>query len=117
MLSRRFPPLSNATLARVQAGGGAEDYDAASAAGTEKWAGEARAFVNDEATSDDRDSGSSVVLERTMAVDDALDVDWQRGDIVTYTYRGATQTGDIRDVKITSAAGRPGVARLTLRPV
>jgi hypothetical protein len=116
MRSRRFPPLSNATLARVQAGGGAEDYDAASAAGPEKWVGAARAFVNDQASSDDGARGSSVVLERTIVVDDALDVDWQRGDIVTYTYRGATQTGEIRDIKITSAQGVPGVARLTLRP-
>jgi hypothetical protein len=112
----RFPPLTNATLTRVQQGGGAEDYtNAAAAAGADKWAGSQPVFVSDRAVSEEAADRSSVAVERTIAVDDAVAVAWARGDAVTYTYQGQTQTGEVRDVKTTTAAGLPGVVRLALR--
>jgi hypothetical protein len=84
----RFPPITNATLTRVQPGGGAEDYDATTLSGADKFTGSQAAFVSDEQVSRDTGGTSTVVLERSVVVDDALAVDWARGDTLTYTYRG-----------------------------
>jgi hypothetical protein len=110
----RFPPITNATLTRVQPGGGAEDYDATPASGADKFTGSQAAFVSDEQVSRDG-SDSTIVIERSVAVDDALTVTWARGDTLTYTFRGSTLTGIVRDIKTTSAPGFPGVVRLVLR--
>jgi hypothetical protein len=111
----RFPPITNATLTRVQPGGGAEDYDATTLSGADKFTGSQAAFVSDEQVSRDAGGTSTIVLERSVAVDDALAVDWARGDTLTYTYRGDTLTGVVRDIKTTTAPGLPGVIRLVLR--
>ena len=110
----RFPPITNATLTRVRAGGGAEDYDQAPATGVDKWTGSQAVLVSDQEVSQDG-SDSSIVIERTVAVDDALDVEWARGDLLSYTYRGDTLAGTVRDVKTTTGNGLPGVVRLVLR--
>ena len=110
----RFPPIVNATLTRVQGGGGAEDYDATASTGADKWSGAAAVLVSDQEVSQDGQD-SSIVVERTVAVDDALDVEWARGDLLTYVYRGDTLTGTARDVKTTTGNGLPGVVRLVLR--
>lgn len=110
----RFPPIRNATLTAVTAGGGAEDYDTAPSSGAAKWTGTETVFVNDAAISDDTGERSSIDVERSIVVDDALAVAWARGDTLTYTYRGAAQSGVVRDVKVTSAPGLLGVVRLVL---
>jgi hypothetical protein len=110
-----FPPITNGTLTRVQAGGAAEDYDAVVAAGADKWTGAQPVFVSDEQVSQDAGGDSTIVLSRSVAVDDALTVAWARGDTLTYTFRGSTATGTVQDVKVTTAPGLPGVIRLVLR--
>lgn len=111
----KLPPITNATLTRVQAGGGAEDYEASSTGGTDKWTGAETVFVNDAQISDDTGRDSSIVTQRSIVVDETLPVTWERGDTVTYTYRGATKTGTVEDVKTTAAPGLLGVVRLVLR--
>lgn len=110
----RLPPIRNAILTQVQAGGGAEDYDQPAAGGPVKWSGSEDVFVNDQATSVDAGERSSILVERSVVVDDALDVDWARGDMLTYAFRGASQVGVVQDVKTTTAPGLPGVVRLIL---
>jgi hypothetical protein len=109
-----FPPIVNATLTRVQAAGGAEDYSTTATSGGDKWTGSEAVLVSDNTVSQDGND-STLVVERTIAVDDALAVTWARGDIVTYTYRSNVETGTVRDVKTTTAPGLPGVVRLALR--
>ena len=110
----RFPPIRNATLTQVRAGGGAEDYDQPTSEGAVKWSGIEEVFVNDQELSDDTGQRSSVLIRRSVVVDDALPVNWARGDTLIYTYRNTAQTGIVRDIKITSAPRRRGVVRLLL---
>jgi hypothetical protein len=111
----RFPPITNATLTRVQAGGGAEDYDDTPSTGADKWTGATAVLVSDQEISTEGGGDTTIVIERSIAVDDALTVAWTRGDQLTYTYRGQTLTGTVRDVKTTTAPALPGVVRLVLR--
>lgn len=111
----RFPPTTNATLSRVQAGAGAEDYDDTPAAGADKWTGSQGVLIVGEQASQDSGGDSSIIASRTVIVDNALAVTWERGDLLTFTYRGQGETATVRDVKQTFAQGLPGVVRLVLR--
>ena len=110
----RLPAITNATLTEVRAGGGSEDYDTPGSPGAVKWSGEQAVYVNDETVSEDVGERTSLVVERSVVVDDGLSVDWARGDTLAYTYRNDQQAGTVKDVKVTSAPGLPGVVRLML---
>jgi hypothetical protein len=106
----RFPPLTNATLTRV-----AEDTQ--DDGGTEKWAGTASVFVSDREIPTSDGQVDLIVMERSLVADDALPVDWARGDILTYTYRGDVIVSVVRSYRVTSASGMPGAVRLVVDSV
>jgi hypothetical protein len=112
-----LPIVECGTLTRVQTAGGAEDYSAtATLTGADKFDRQSQAACSSATSTVSRDgSDSTLVVERTIAVNDALAVTWARGDILTYTYRSNVETGTVRDVKTTTAPGLPGVIRLALR--
>jgi hypothetical protein len=103
----RFPPLTNATLTRV-----AEDTQDDS--GTVKWTGSASVFVSDREVTADDGQVEMIVVERSLVADDALAVEWARGDVLTYSYRGDVLQSVVRTFRVSSATGLPGAVRLTV---
>jgi hypothetical protein len=107
-------PVSNATLTRVQGGGGSEDYDTGPTGGADKWAGATGVYVNDRTNRVTSAERSSVIVSRTVVVAAELRVDWQVGDTLSFTWRRIAEQGSVRAIEISAVPGLPGTVRLTL---
>lgn len=86
-----MPPQTNAKLLKVAgvAVTGGESYDAPSAAGADKWAGDVDVYIRDRRNSRKSGDGEDIVLERTVIVDGGdPPVDWRVGDTITVQRTG-----------------------------
>lgn len=82
------PPLVNATLTAIKGGGAAEDYDTAAGADTNRWAGSADAYVDEQMLENVGPNGLDQVAATRLVVPFAQGELVQRGDTVVYTYDG-----------------------------
>jgi hypothetical protein len=98
-------PLVNATLTVIAGGGGDANYDTPAGADLPKWEGEEDAYVVEELVEVQRDD-SVDELQRTSIVITAERADGvERGDTLTYSYRGQTHTREVRDLRVAVLAG------------
>jgi hypothetical protein len=119
------PRQVNASITRIQqagatvGGGDVDDWDTpgtdspdeeAGGAGSEKWAGAISAYYREKVDRvPDGAGGINVLTRRTLWIDsadaEALAIDTD--DVVTFTARGASQTGQAKTI---ARAALPGVA-------
>lgn len=108
-------PHTNARLTLVRAGGQAEDYDRAAAAGADKWKGTAGVYLSERRERIEAAGTSSVIVTRSVVAPGALPVDWQEGDVLTLTPDGESpQKPQVRAVEHHRHPGAPSTVRLTL---
>lgn len=86
-------PYVNAALTKITAIGTSDDYDDAATSGADRWTGSVGIYVDDT-------RGQVISPQRIDEIDQTrLEIPWtvgrlvQRGDTLTYTYQGATETG------------------------
>jgi hypothetical protein len=108
-------PQTNARITTVRAAGASEDYDLTEGQGAVKWSGDEDAYVVERVTTTFAAEGAlNKIRDINVIIPDSLvDVADQplvvkTGDIVTYTFEGATHT---RRVLEYTHAYLPGVSR------
>lgn len=89
------PIIANATLTKIEGGGGAEDYDAPAGAPVSKWAGQSNAFYRIKRRMTPM---GERVAEEYLLVDANL-ADIAEGDLVTLDYDNLTFTRTVHDVR------------------
>jgi hypothetical protein len=91
---------SNATLTRVSGAAGAESFEGPAAAGPEKWAGSAPAYLRERRDRQRTAEGENRTIDRLLLVERRNpDLDWRSGDVVDFTKDGAAQTATVRLVE------------------
>lgn len=90
-------PQTNATVTRVAGSSAGESFDGPAAAGPEKWAGDAGAYLRERRDRSTGPGGQARTLDRLLIVETADPVvDWRSGDTVEFTYRGEAQSATVR---------------------
>lgn len=88
-------PQTNAQLLAVAGAGGAgnaEAYDGPAAAGAQKWAGQADAYLRERRDRLRQARGEDRAMIRELILDtEDPDIDWRSGDVVTYRRDGDDQ--------------------------
>lgn len=80
---------SNATLTKVSGASGGESFDGPAAAGPEKWAGSAPAYLRESRDRQLSAAGGDRVLVRSLIVqNDNPSIAWRSGDIAEITFAG-----------------------------
>ena len=110
----RLPAITNATLTAVAGAGFSDDYDDAATAGASKWTGSEDVLYSTSMTEQNAAGTSDVIEARSLVVSDDLDVDFEIGDVLTWTYRGDTQSDSVQRIAPTTAPGLAGVVRLVI---
>lgn len=83
----------NATLQLVTGAGAGESYDGPAAAGAQKFAGEAEAYLRERRDrSEEAAAGGTRRVERILIVPLDLAVDWRSGDVVTFERHATGET-------------------------
>lgn len=118
-----MPPQTNATVLRVAGAGRADDWDVPAAAGADKWAGQARAYLREATDRVVADGAVNVALRRELVLDTA-DVDVMGLDTDdTIEFRrdgGELELGKARAIRAARLAGVPSslqTAKVTLEDV
>jgi hypothetical protein len=110
----KLPAITNATLTAVTGAGFSDDYDDAATAGASKWSGSEDVFYRTSAERIDAGGSSDVIVGRSLVVSDALAVDFEIGDVLSWTYRDEAQSATVRRVAPTTAPDLAGVVRLVI---
>lgn len=89
------PLLSNATLLKISAGGGAEDYDASALAPVDKWSGVSPCFYRLKR----RMTPMGERLEEEYILVDANLTAIEPGDTLQFSYNNLTMTRTVHDAR------------------
>lgn len=85
-------PQDNAELRGVAGASSGETYDGPGAAGAGKWAPGAdavRVYLRETRNRQETQGGQARTIDRVLIVENAVDVDWRSGDVVTFRRDGA----------------------------
>ena len=109
---------SNARLRSVGGPAGSDDWEAPSAPGPAKWAGNVGAWYEERRQRRlSEGGGRAVTVWQTLNVAEDLGIDWQAGDVIAFRPEGANEdlTGSVQAVEHPhSPRGEAGEVRLTL---
>lgn len=104
-------PFTNAALTAIRRGGTAEDYDQPATSGAARWTGNLGVYVAEELRQLETAGDIDEVILTRVEIPYQVGALVARGDTLTYTYEGASQTRTARNLVRAELVGR---VRVTL---
>jgi hypothetical protein len=99
-------PYRNATLTKITAVGSSDDYDDPAVAGADRWTGSEGIYVDDTRGQILAPGRIDEIEQTRVEIPYAIGKLVQRGDTLTFTFNGTSQTGIAADLSGDPLVGR-----------